>query len=1104
MRSTVETEIESQAAAARAYLNGKSEDEAEGFMKDFALKLIMLGRILDELPRYKDFCRAKMAGLLDTVHEQGSWSFCYLFKLGMLLSQGKIGELDSAGKVAAEDDRIGKTIVAEFKHFKDVTTMVWNEEVTQKDVRAVVREAEAWRVDRGVRCAAKLDDGSLIRGFELYEQEYQKKFTEWTAGDLTPEELAQQAVAQAAAVVPGTSRLWNDAVLDVLPTLLARVFCFFTISKSGESYTRLLEQADKFGDDADEGGGGSGLNMDNVLLKPHCTQVLTVLQMLGYGATTAAGALQRQLMQIRTGEGKSIILGACSTVLALLGFRVRCVCYSDYLSGRDYELFRELFDAFSVTGLVTYSTIGEYSEDVTKRKGDIRALTEALLLGRTMPQPAATFASSSSSALPALPSAMAAAADGAVASVKKRGKKRSADGALSDQDGAVAPAARSRPASDEAPEILLVDEVDIFFGEDFYGQTHNQVVQIDVPEAVSLLRAVWRLRHGSSGRPLSYGALLRAAKASAEYRATLSRFSEWHDIIEREVEAMCADSLCFDDPKPHYDAALDRLGYKVMDTIDYESAVYGYRTAFAHLHHADNGGFRDSASALKRALKLQVPCGKFSYANIQPECILGVSGTLEALGAYETTVMERYGIQLYASMPSVYGETQLKFDHAGGAISIEASVDSFHRTITDEANRKVREGRAVIVFFEAGRLEAYTSSPYFKKVPHANVLHESLDPKARDYVIRKAATHGQATFASEAFGRGTDFFCKDTKLTNAGGVHVLQTFLALKKADEVQIQGRTARQGKQGTYALVLLQADLSEKLSLRAGWNSNVAQRDLRGTLERARNTVHATACQATETALQEATRLDTMTHNYFDVLVKSGAGQRSLAAGMMHALYKELRGKVQAGGASSYHVIFLTDKSYSMTSGDAAPGQVWCNFGYPNRLGCALEACDRFVRMRDAAGAMDKISVVMFDDGSMPVLRAVDLHAELITDLVRSTKFSYGGTAFNAAFEAAQAIVRRDSEGMPFLIMFLTDGHDGGCQQRLAMSIDDLCGNPDVSMKALSFGSGCNAAHLQNLASRFGQNGEYLAAIDGVQLVENFEAAAAELSHTGGRRSR
>ena len=63
-------------------------------MKDFALQLIYLGRILDDLPRFKDFCRLKLSGLLDSCHEQGSWGFSFLFKLGMILGQGKVGELD--------------------------------------------------------------------------------------------------------------------------------------------------------------------------------------------------------------------------------------------------------------------------------------------------------------------------------------------------------------------------------------------------------------------------------------------------------------------------------------------------------------------------------------------------------------------------------------------------------------------------------------------------------------------------------------------------------------------------------------------------------------------------------------------------------------------------------------------------------------------------------------------------------------------------------------------------------------------------------------------------------------------------------------------------
>jgi hypothetical protein len=31
------------------------------------------------------------------------------------------------------------------------------------------------------------------------------------------------------------------------------------------------------------------------------------------------------------------------------------------------------------------------------------------------------------------------------------------------------------PAYGDGDEILLVDEVNVFFGSDFYGQTHNQV-----------------------------------------------------------------------------------------------------------------------------------------------------------------------------------------------------------------------------------------------------------------------------------------------------------------------------------------------------------------------------------------------------------------------------------------------------------------------------------------------------------------------------------------------------------------------------------------------------------------------------------------------------
>ena len=46
---------------------------------------------------------------------------------------------------------------------------------------------------------------------------------------------------------------------------------------------------------------------------------------------------------------------------------------------------------------------------------------------------------------------------------------------------------------------------------------------------------------------------------------------------------------------------------------------------------------------------------------------------------------------------------------------------------------------------------------------------------------------------------------------NAGGLHVLQTFLSEEFSEEIQIKGRTARQDKKGTFELVLLESDLEK-----------------------------------------------------------------------------------------------------------------------------------------------------------------------------------------------------------------------------------------------------------------------------------------------------
>jgi hypothetical protein len=41
-------------------------------------------------------------------------------------------------------------------------------------------------------------------------------------------------------------------------------------------------------------------------------------------------------MQVKTGEGKSVLLGVLSVMLALMGLDVYEACYSAHLSSRDY------------------------------------------------------------------------------------------------------------------------------------------------------------------------------------------------------------------------------------------------------------------------------------------------------------------------------------------------------------------------------------------------------------------------------------------------------------------------------------------------------------------------------------------------------------------------------------------------------------------------------------------------------------------------------------------------------------------------------------------------------------------------------------------------
>ena len=117
----------------------------------------------------------------------------------------------------------------------------------------------------------------------------------------------------------------------------------------------------------------------------------------------------------------------------------------------------------------------------------------------------------------------------------------------------------------------------------------------------------------------------------------------------------------------------------------------------------------------------------------------------------------------------------------------------------------------------------YRSHQFALLKSETDILTEEATAIEKENKVMKATSSGAVTLFTKCFGRGTDFKVFDPKIIGAGGVHVIQTFFSDDISDEVQIKGRTARQGHKGTYKLVVLDKTLEKyQISQKDGkWKS-------------------------------------------------------------------------------------------------------------------------------------------------------------------------------------------------------------------------------------------------------------------------------------------
>lgn len=749
----IESEINLLGKKAKACLS--SHAVAKKNVEDFKQCFLQMGSVLVELPSFKAFTRHEMSKILDSCLDK-AWGHSFLFEFGLSMQKGDDSTDD-------DEKRIAQMTVAEFDHFKEVLTMCWNQETSHKPVEDVVVEMTGDnRLSSKSTEKMNIDQDELIESFNVYDTQYKSLLAEYIKPEADLPDLVKKTKFLAQKLQPiSCDKMWTNEEKGHIPVLLAGVFSLFTILKSGASFNRIEEA------------GGSTTFGEQLLMKPHNIQVLTLLYVFGCGKGPQS-SIESQLMQIRTGEGKSMILGAAATMLALLGFRVRTVCYSEYLSSRDFHLFEEVFQKFGVLDLVSYSKITTFAEDSTASKGNIRDLTESLLRGNLSSAELESPVTYSNEDCPTAKSPLRRLRSQSPTKKNKKQKTTSLRSRAREAiDGVMGRVLNvSKPSAKE--EILLVDEVDVFFGAEFYGKTYNQVIEFKEPEITTILKRIWDA-HSKGGHRLR----LNDVKAMSDYKSLLSKMASFGYLLDNEINLMLNQVKRVDDVPYFLDPDNDRIGYKVMDSISY-NVTFGYATIFAYLKEAEN--LKNREVALSRALVMPISCGQFSYANISPTRIVGVSGTLAALGESEKGVLDGYGLNKYIYVPSVYGKSNFHFDKAGDGIFFESSKSNFYHKISAEIVAATKSKRAVIVFFrDRSKLNEFVGTATYRQLGrHKALLTEDMRPRDKDFVINKAATAGQITLSTAVFGRGTDFFCKDDSVEKNGGVHIIQVRSALQ------------------------------------------------------------------------------------------------------------------------------------------------------------------------------------------------------------------------------------------------------------------------------------------------------------------------------------
>ncbi len=539
-----------------------------------------------------------------------------------------------------------------------------------------------------------------------------------------------------------------------------------------------------------------GLEKD-VLLQPHDTQILGIMRLLGVDFDT----MDNHLIQINTGEGKSIALGFTAIVLAKLGYQVDVVCYSEYLSVRDFESFTNIFKRLDVLEQIQYSDFTKLSNRILSAGEDVPNIRDTFqtLIRRTNVHQDTSLASR----------AVSQAASWVGLGAKKN----------------------------KINKILLLDEVDVFFSDSFYGRLFRPSQDINAEESFGLVKHVWDNRSSlfPSKSVVEKLIVLPEASSLMQKYPGLSK-----ELLQRELMGMIRAASKFPEgkePKLHPDELKYVIHAGRITYLDGVSGVrnsainYGYTTCFTYLMEYEKK--RLSYENIKEYVKMRIVCGGVLYSMIPTyyDFCLGMTGTLDCLTASQNSLLQDYNFKRRTYLPSTFNKKALNESHDPGSVKTKVVIgtwEDYFQALVDEITREFIKGRAILIVLDDEEKLNKFDVTFRTRHPIDHIeagdpwkLTDAMDQGRRQSVVIQATAAYSLTLISRSYGRGTDLVCRDNRVTKYGGVHLILTFFPQDDSESKQIFGRTCRQDDPGSGRIILFEPDLEYLSATEVGKNN-------------------------------------------------------------------------------------------------------------------------------------------------------------------------------------------------------------------------------------------------------------------------------------------